>query len=307
MRYNKYRMKCLFLYNPKSGRCSVSKNLAYIRKRLETKYEVTMYATKSAEDLTEQVRIGAKEYDAIVFSGGDGTFNRVLQGLENEDVQLGYLPAGTANDVARSLGIPRRLKGALNVVLKGRSERLDCMRVNGTRYVMYVAAAGSLTSVTYQTPQKEKKLWGWFAYFFRGITRNLKLEVFPISGTCNGRAFETNGVFMFVMNGRSVAGFPVNKEASMQDGTLEVAIIKQALKPNLFRKIGAYFSLAAFMVVGLKVKKKDIEIMRGDHVCVNTHEKLVWDFDGEEGVAGDIEIEVMRRHVKLFVPKHKKV
>lgn len=300
-------MKCLFLYNPNSGNGKVVKKLAYIRKRLETQYEVTVIASESAEDVETKVRAAAGVYDVIIFSGGDGTFNNVLQGLGDADVQLGYLPTGTANDVARSLGIPRSIRGALNVVLKGRSERVDCMRVNGTRYVMYVAAAGSLTSVTYETPQKQKKFWGWLAYFFRWLTRNVRLDVFPIFGTCGGKYFETDGVLMFVMNGRSVGGFPVNKGGSMQDGVLEVAIIKQAKKPNIFQRIGAYLSLAALVVVGLKVKKRDIEIMRGEHVRIYTNEKLKWDFDGEEGLEGDIDIELLKGHVKLFVPKHKKI
>ncbi len=300
-------MKCLFLYNPNSGKGNITKHLAYIQKRLSEAYTVDMVATSSAQDLEERVRAGAKEYDTIVFSGGDGTFNNVLQGLKGSHVRLGYLPAGTANDVAHSLGIPRSLRGALNVILSGHTEKLDCMLINGERYAMYVAAAGSLTSVTYETPQRDKKFWGWFAYFFRGLTRNLKLEVFPVSGTCGDRSFETHGVLVFVMNGRSVAGFPVNKEASMQDGLMELAIIQQAQRPNLIRRIGAYFSLAAFMVVGVKVKKRDIEVFRGDHVRISTHEKLTWDFDGEEGITGDIDVELLRNHVELFVPRHKKV
>lgn len=300
-------MRCLFLYNPNSGRGAVTRKLGYIQKRLSEAYTVDMVATESAKDLEERVRLGADNYDALIFSGGDGTFNNVLQGLGEKKVRLGYLPTGTANDVAHSLGIPRSVRGALNVILKGHTEQLDCMRINKTRYAMYVAAAGTLTSVTYETPQREKRRFGWFAYFFRGVRKNLKLEVFPIFGYCGGKYFETHGVLVFVMNGRSVAGFPVNKDASMQDGLLELAVIKQAKRPNFFQRIGAYLSLAAFMVFGVKVKKKDIEVMRGDHVRVYTHEKLTWDFDGEQGLTGDIDIEVLRRHVELFVPGRRSI
>ncbi len=301
-------MKCLFLYNPNSGKGVVRRKLKYIGKRLGSAYEtVDIVATSSANDMETRVREGALKYDLIVFSGGDGTFNNVLQGLGDQDVQLGYLPTGTANDVARSLGIPRSVRGALDVILKGRSERLDCMRINGARYAMYVAAAGSLTCVTYQTPQNQKKVLGWFAYFFRGLAKNMKLEVFPLEGECGGKQFATDGVLAFVLNGRSLAGFPVNKDASMQDGTLELVLIKQAKRPNFFQKIGAYFSLVTFMVVGMKVKKKDIDIMRGAHVRIHTNRELVWDFDGEEGLEGDIDVEVLRNRVKLFVPRKKKI
>ena len=301
-------MKCLFLYNPKSGKGKIGKHIGYIRKRLEKKYDtVDIVPTASAEDLTERVRAGAEEYDAIIFSGGDGTFNNVLQGVGEKDVRLGYLPTGTANDVAHSLGITRSLRGALKVILKGHEDSVDCMRVNGDRYVMYVAAAGTLTHVTYETPQDHKRALGWFAYFFQGIRKNLKLEVFPMEGTCGEKTFSEDGVLIFIMNGRSIAGFPINKEASMQDGILEVAIIRQAKRPNLLQRIGAYFSLATLMVFGVRIKKKDIRFLHGDRVQISTKEHIVWDFDGEEGIKGDITVEVLPRRVHLFVPAKKKL
>ena len=169
MRYNGY-MKCLFLYNPNSGRGKVKKKLAYIVKRLSARYgEVEVHAAESPEDMVATAHYAAQHCDALVFSGGDGSFNLVLQGVGDREIQLGYLPAGTANDVARSLGIPRSLKGALGVSLKGRGERVDCMRVNGERYAVYVAAAGAFTSVTYETPQRAKRALGWLAYVMNGL------------------------------------------------------------------------------------------------------------------------------------------
>ena len=75
-------MKCIFIYNPKSGKGKIAKKIDYIKSRLQEKYEeVDVYATKAAGDLTVKVREIADQYDCIVFSGGDGTFNEVLQGL----------------------------------------------------------------------------------------------------------------------------------------------------------------------------------------------------------------------------------
>ncbi len=297
-------MKCLFLYNPQSGKGKIARKLPYIRRRLESQYEVEIYETKSPEDLTEKVKKAEGQYDLIVFSGGDGTFNKVVQAAGK--VPLGYLPSGTTNDIAVSLGIPRSVRGALGVILKGRRAALDCLLVNGQYYAMYIVAAGTLTSLTYMTSQRQKRALGWFAYVFHGLKNNLKFEVFPVEGEC-GEEFSTDCVLILVMNGRSVARFPVNRSASMADGKLEVALVKQAKRPNFFQKIGAFFSVAALMVFGIKIKKRDIEIFRGDHVRIHTSEMLTWDFDGEEGIKGDVEIEVLPAHVNVCVPKRKKV
>lgn len=298
--------KCLFLYNPSSGRGKVKRRLEKIMRTLRQVYDVEAYATSSAEDLKERVALAASEYDVIVFSGGDGTFRTVLQGLGGRDVQLGYLPSGTANDIARSLGIPRSLSRALNVVVGGKSAQLDCMRINGDEYAMYIAAAGTPTRVTYETPQRSKRIWGWLAYLFRGL-RYLDFEVFDVHGTCGGRPFGGEGVLVFVMNGRSVAGFPINRRASMQDGMLEIALLRQKARPNFFEKLGACSALIRLMLFGIDRKRKGIDVIRGNHVRIEAQDNLIWDFDGEEGVRGGIEIELLEKKVKLFVPQGKKV
>lgn len=301
-------MDCLFLYNPNSGKGTLRKKIPYVRRKLEEKFErVDITETKSAVDLEQRVREGAGRYDVILFSGGDGTFHNVLTGVGGRDVQLGYIPSGTTNDVAHSLGIPRNVKRALKVILAGHSKRVDCLRVNGSHYVMYIAAAGAFTAVTYNTPQKTKRALGRVAYAVQGLKKNMKLDVLPVRCTCGEKKLETHGVLIFVMNGKRVAGFAVNKEGSMTDGVLEVAVVKQVKKPNFFQRIAKYFSIAAVMLFGARVRRRDIEFLRGERIGIETRENVVWDFDGEEGTRGNVDIEVLRGHVKLFVPKNKKI
>ena len=75
-------MKCIFLYNPNSGKGKIAKKLSYIKKRLCTKYdEVTVYAASGARDLEEKVRESADAgYDAVIFAGGEGSFKILRKG-----------------------------------------------------------------------------------------------------------------------------------------------------------------------------------------------------------------------------------
>lgn len=300
-------MRCLFLYHHGSGRGRVGKKLGYIKRRLYRNYdEVDAVQTTSPEELMERVKAGLKAYDAVIFSGGDGTFNDVLQAAEGSTTPLGYLPTGTVNDVARSLDIPRSIKGALDVILSGRTEKLDCMKV-GERRAMYIVAAGAFTSATYNTPQPLKRVMGAAAYAVEAILHNLDFQVFPLKIDCDGKTFESSAVLVFVLNGRSVAGWPINRSASMKDGKLEVVVIRQASRPNLFQKLTKYFSLATLFLFGCRVKKKDIVTLSGKHIKIETANDVVWDFDGEEGVKGSIEVTAERGDVRLFVPRGKKV
>ena len=300
-------MSCLFLYHGGSGRGRVGKRLGYIKRRLHRNYEVVdAVKTASAEELMARVKQGLKEYDAVIFSGGDGTFNDVLQAAEGSTTPLGYLPTGTVNDVARSLKIPRNLNGALDVILSGRTEKLDCMKV-GSKRAMYIVAAGALTSATYNTPQPLKRVMGAAAYAVEAIRHNLDFQVFPLKIDCDGRKFASSAVLVFVLNGRSVAGFPINRAASMKDGKLEVVVIRQASRPTLMQKLTKYFSLATLFLFGCRVRKKDIVTLSGKRIQIETAENVVWDFDGEEGVKGNIVVAAERGDVRLFVPRGKKV
>ena len=298
-------MNCIFIYNPVGGKGKIAKKLDFIVSELEKKYDtVDVYATKCAGDMSRMARESAQNYDAIVFAGGDGSFNEMVEGLgcvENMP-QLGYIPSGTVNDIAHTLKIPTNTKKALKIIQTGRTELLDCMKVND-HYVMYVVAAGAFTSTTYATPQTQKNHMGRIAYGFEGIKHNLKFQVFEI--TCEGETTttHTDSVLIAVMNSRYVAGFGLNKKASLQDGKLEVAIIRQNKTPNFFRKCGALFDVARLFLFGYKVKMKHLVKLEGSSFDIKTGEEVTWTFDGEKGQSGNVHIEVIPRKINMIVPK----
>ena len=151
-------MRCFFVYNPVSGRGKIAKKLDYIVRKLGEKYDtVDVYATQKTGDMERAAREAADKYDAIIFSGGDGSFNEVVQGIGSAEFppELGYIPSGTVNDIAHTLGIPKSIRGAVKTVLTGDNVLVDCMKIND-RHAMYVVAAGAFTRASYTTPQRKK-------------------------------------------------------------------------------------------------------------------------------------------------------
>ena len=302
-------MKCLFVYNPVSGRGRIAKKLPYILRTLGEKYEtVDAYATARPGDMTAAVREGAEKYDAVVFSGGDGSFNEAVQGLceASHMPEVGYIPSGTVNDVAHSLGIPRRLRRALKVITGGANAMLDCMKIND-RYAMYIVAAGAFTSATYTTPQSEKQKMGRIAYGIEGIRKNLKFDVFPVRITDGERTVQSESVFVMLMNGKFVAGMPLNLRGSMADGKIEVALIRQRRDPNAVNKLRAYFALAHLFLFGYRVKERQIERLEGSHFEIETGEGVVWNFDGEKGISGKVTVDALPGKINMLVPRGRKV
>lgn len=303
-------MKCIFIYNPNSGKGKIEKKLPYIVKKLRKKYDtVDVYATRARGDLTQKIREVCGEYDCVVFSGGDGSFNEALRGVGDLDSPplLGYIPGGTANDIAHSLKIPRKsLRGALRVILHGRKELLDCMRINGEDYAMYSVSAGAFTSATYTTPQQEKRALGLLAYGIEGIKKNLPFRIFPVSVSNGKETKDTECVFILLMNGKCVAGWKMNKEGSMQDGIAECAIVKQKAKPNLYNRARALMALVKLFVMGYRFKERNIERLSGDRIHIGTTDDVVWNYDGEKGRCGSIDVEILKKKIPMIVPKNNK-
>ena len=301
-------MRCFFVYNPVSGRGKIHKKLDYIVRKLESKYDyVEVYATKGVGDMERAVREAANKFDAIVFSGGDGSFNEVLQGIGDSACppELGYIPSGTVNDIAHTLGIPKRVRGAIKVILTGDNALLDCMKIND-RYAMYVVAAGAFTSATYTTPQSQKHQVGRIAYGIEGLRKNMRFDVFDVCIRTEKEEVKTDSVFVILMNGRYVAGIKLNKKGSLTDGKVEVALIRQKKDPNFFKKIRAFLALAHLFIFGYKVREKQITRLQGSSFEIEADEDVVWNFDGEKGVSGCVKIEVLPKKINMIVPKGNK-
>lgn len=296
-------MNCIFIYNPVGGKGKIAKKLDLIVSELKQKYdEVEVYATKCAGDMARMARESVGKYNAIVFAGGDGSFNEVVEGIGGLDnlPELGYIPSGTVNDIAHTLKIPTNIKKALKIIRTGKTEALDCMKVND-HYAMYVVAAGAFTSATYATPQAQKNHMGRIAYGFEGIKHNLKFQIFELDCQGEKASAHTDSVLITVMNSRYVAGFGLNKKASLQDGKLEVAIIRQKKNPNFFRKCGALFAVARLFLFGYKIKMKRLIKMEGSHFDICTGDDVTWTFDGEKGQSGNVHIEVIPRKINMIV------
>ena len=302
-------MKCLFVYNPVSGRGKTGKRLQKIVHALRERYgDVCVAATHAQGDMTRIVRESAPLFDAIVFSGGDGTFNEALQGVCESGCspELGYIPSGTVNDVAHSLGIPKRLRGALRVIRSGRAVPLDCMKIND-RYAMYIVAAGAFTSAPYTTPQSLKKQIGFVAYGIEGIKKNLNFDVFGVTVSDGERSVHADSVFVVLMNGRYLAGIPPNRGSSMADGKIEAALIHQRKNPGFFGKVRAFLALARLFLLGYRVREKQITRFEGSHFEIEAEESVVWNFDGEKGLSGKVTVDVVPGRIRMLVPRHRGV
>ena len=189
------------IYNPTSGRELFKKNIADVLIKLEQAgYETSVHATTCEGDATAAARTAVeRRYDLVVAAGGDGTLNEVINGLAEQEFRpkLGIIPMGTTNDFARALGIPRDIKEAVKVIVKGETLPVDIGKMND-KYFMNIAGGGRLTELTYDVPSKVKTMIGQLAYYLKGIEMLPSLKATNVHIEYDGKIFEGE-VMLFLM------------------------------------------------------------------------------------------------------------
>ena len=289
--------RLLFVFNPMAGKAVIQRRLYEAVNYFTSQgYLVTLYPTQAAGDAFRFLRDLQENYDRIVVSGGDGTLNEAVSGVltaGRQDV-LGYLPLGSTNDFARSIGIPSGMHGALESAVKGEPFTIDIGKA-GSRYFVYVAAFGIFTDVSYGTPQKLKNTFGHLAYILQGIKAISDLRTWHVVLEYVGTRKESDFILGMITNTMSVGGFkyPLKEGIRLNDGLFEILMIKA---PQNLADLQA-------VIYALLNEKKDERIVwiQTSHLTIHS-EPIAWTLDGEYGgTCTELEIENLHSAISISV------
>lgn len=291
--------KLLFVFNPVAGMARVKKNLFEIVDFYdENDCLVTLCPARKMLKYADGQDLDLYDFDLVVCSGGDGTLNMVVAFCQEKelDVTIAYVPSGSTNDYAYSIGIPGNMDAALHNTLSGTARRIDIGNFNG-RYFLYVAAFGIFTKTSYSTPQKTKNLLGHMAYILEGIKQISEIRGYHMKITASGIEVEGNYMLGLVTNTLSVGGFKnllPKDDIALDDGEFEVLLIQKPT--NLVELHGIITAL-------LKEKLESneyITFFKTPRVSVHAKEKTAWTLDGEYGgEEQEIEIVNMEKRLKI--------
>ena len=233
--------RMLFVFNPRAGKGQIKQHLMEIVDIfVKHGWEVIIYPTQRARDAYEQSRRYANRVDMIVCSGGDGTLDEVVTGISevNARLPLGYIPAGSTNDFANSLFIPRNMVKAAEVIMGRTSVSMRYREVQ--RFHLCVCGGFRLfTDVSYRTDQDLKNVLGHVAYVLEGVKRIFDIKASHMKVETEDTVYEEDFIFGMVTNSRSVGGFKhlTGKNVDMNDGLFEVTLIKKPRNPLEMQEI----------------------------------------------------------------------
>ena len=305
----KMRKKVLMLMNGSAGTGMADQNAFQIVKELtQRNCEVTVYPIIPAAELTAETILVACDgrFDVVACCGGDGTLNHVINGMMMMDHRppLGYIPSGSTNDFAKSIGIPRGILAQCETISRDHVFAYDIGCFNDTYYFNYIAAFGAFTSISYDTSQIFKNAIGHAAYMLKAL---LTLPQ-NVSYRCrmhiehDGETEDDEYLFGSISNARSMAGFamPFSSSVDLSDGLFEVMLIKA---PPLFIEVQA---ILATLLAG-KTDSPYIKVFQTDHVHIKASENTAWTWDGEYGgTMRETDIHVEKQAIALLLPPKEK-
>jgi len=287
---------CL-IYNPTSGKEKIEKNLSFIINRLRTGgFETICQATSGAGDATRIARSAAEQqFELVIAAGGDGTLNEVINGLAEQPhrPKLGIISAGTTNDFAGAIKLPRSLDGICHVLCTGKEISVDLGKIND-QYFINVAASGLFSEISYTVPSKLKTYLGQLAYFIKGIEMLPSIRPLPLEIEYDGHEFTGEVLLFLIANTPSIGGFKkLAPQALIDDGLFELLIVKKMNLLELTR-------LIPLTINGEHINNQQVIYTKAKRI--NVKSKMPLNLDGEWRGFLPGEFINLPRHLQVLVP-----
>lgn len=279
--------KMMFIINPRSGKNKKQTLFENVESIIRSEdYDVTTFYTEYRGHAAKLAQ-NSEKYDRVVCMGGDGTLNEVCNGLmlipKNIRPSIGYIPAGSTNDFAIGLGLPRSISKSAKLACTQELNPIDIgvfkNNSNQTQYFSYVASFGAFTNISYSTAQNAKNKFGHLAYIFEGIkTINELLEFRPfyLKIQTEDMILEQEYIFGAVTNSTSLGGLVKldKKHVRVNDGLFELLLVR---KPkNIFE-----LTETATQLINHKYNFERIVFSHINNVSFSSDQPLDWTLDGE--------------------------
>ena len=240
-------------------------------------------------------------FDLIVAAGGDGTINEVVNGvapLKNRP-KLAFIPTGTTNDYARALKIPMGDPvAAARIIEKNQTIKMDIGQAYGKKYFINIAAAGTLTELTYSVPSEVKSRLGYLAYVAKGAEMLPKSKLRKVHIEHDHGVFEGKVSLIFVALTNSIGGFEkLAPDTVLDDGNFTLILVKTA---RLFDMLGLMIQA---INGGQHVTDVNVEYLKTSKLKLEVLDKkapFMLNLDGEYGGDTPVELEVLHNHLEFF-------
>jgi YegS/Rv2252/BmrU family lipid kinase len=251
---------------------------------------------RASESLSQAIVRHQGKVDLVVLGGGDGTLNAAAEGLVEAELPVGIIPLGTANDLAKTLGLPTELHEACRVIASGRTRRIDLGQVNG-KYFFNVASIGLGVAITRRLTSDAKRSWGTLAYLKTALQTIWRARPFRAEICAGGQAIAIKTIHITIGNGRHYGGgMTVCQDASIDDQMLDLYSVE-------VRRWWQGILLLPRFRSGTLSNSKHVRTMRGQSFEIHTKPRRRVNTDGEITCRTPAFFRVVPGALSVFIPE----
>lgn len=287
-------LKLLFVINPVSGGKSKENWESRIQDYFKDLPHVIEIYLLGGEDDASSLRhyVSTWKPDRVIAVGGDGTIKAVAEQLVGTDISLGIIPGGSANGMARELGLPMDLKKNLHIILNGQTKKMDVVRINDREISIHLSDIGlNALLIKYFERNKGRGKWGYFKAIFRTLwekqSMHVQIEAQGIS--------ERRRAFMIVIANASKygTGALINPKGDLYDGEFELIIVQRLALAELIK----------MLIQKREFNRNKIDIIKVKEVTLTTAKKAYFQVDGEyRGKTTSIHATILPAALNILLP-----
>jgi len=294
--HNRPTRNVLLIINPKARQGAEAQLDAGLERLQQAGIHVERLNSQSPDESRQAVLQRKAQIDLVIIGGGDGTISSMASTLHECALPLGLLPLGTANDLARSLGVSDDLSEAFETIALGRCQRIDLGVVNG-HYFFNVAHLGLGVKVTEELTDEVKKQWGVLSYLKALMAALARVKQFKAKISADGVRYRQRSIQMAIGNGRYYGGGNViDDKTHIDDGKLSL----YSLRPQTLWEL---LTLAPLLRDGRQHQHKRVFNVQAEQIEIATGRKsMAIHADGEPVTHTPAHFSVLSQALEVLVP-----
>ena len=294
----------LLIYNAHAGNRHFKNHLDRVLQVFSPSFYVSVLRVEhihQIDDYLARLADTPDHFDTIVAAGGDGTLNCVVSAVLRHSLRttIGIIPAGTSNDFARAMHIPKQVVAAAKIIASGELSTVDIGQIQnatGTHHFINVFGAGTLTNISHHVDPNLKNTLGNMAYYLKALEKLSDYTPIPVTITNSTETIQTEILFMVALNTGGAGGFDNwVPDASINDGVFDFLAIKPNSIPDAIALIMKFFK-------GEHIYDERLIYYRDSYTKLELSADTETNIDGETGPAAPLTLELLPQAVTIHVP-----
>jgi YegS/Rv2252/BmrU family lipid kinase len=290
------RRFCIII-NPIAGRGKTLHKIPLLKEAIASQSEAKfdLFYTEYHEHAIKLTETHAKDYDAIIAMGGDGTVNEVVRGVLGTDTVMGIIPEGRGNDFARCINLTENVRNCIRKLIDFNVMKIDVGKIDNQYFVNGFGVG--FDGFVNRRNLKRKLLKGPFSYYYTLLESLLLYQPMNMEITVDGKNVPAGSVFLTAVgNGKYCGGgLDLNPYAEIDDGQLDICVVNAISKGKIIKNLKR-------LKDGSVNELKEVHILRGKDVMLKSNVEMPAHYDGElyQPQNNEVRLSIIEKAVKII-------